>query len=212
MSASLIVHIVLWFLGFIFFFRIPVCKSGKVKSIRRPAVSIIVPARNEETNIPNLLKSLQGQVEVKDEIIVVDDHSEDKTATVAEEEGARVIKAKQMPAGWTGKTWACHQGAQAATGTILIFLDADTIIEDGGLDRIIGSYGEIECVLSIQPYHRMHKLYEQLSAFFNLILMAAMGPFTILGRMVRPIGLFGPVMVMEKKIYSESGAFEKVKG
>jgi 4,4'-diaponeurosporenoate glycosyltransferase len=42
--------------------------------------------------------------------------------------------------------------------------------------------------------------------------MAAMGPFTILSRMIKPIGLFGPVMVMEKKLYTESGAFEKVKG
>jgi len=158
------------------------------------------------------LGSLRGQIKTGDEILVVDDHSEDKTAAVAEKEGARVIKSKRMPAGWTGKTWACHQGSQAATGEVLIFLDADTTIEDGGLDRIIGSYRKIDGVLSIQPYHRMHKLYEQLSAFFNLILMAAMGSFTILGRMVKPIGLFGPAIIMEKKLYSESGALEKVKG
>ena len=212
MSANFFIHIILWLLGFVSFFYIPVCKNGKAKNTTRPTVSIIVPARNEETNIPNLLRSLKGQVDVYDEIIVIDDHSEDKTTTVAEKEGAKVIKSKQMPPGWTGKTWACYQGAQAATGKILIFLDADTAIEGGGLDSLISSYDEIDGVLSIQPYHKMHKLYEQLSAFFNLVLMAAMGSFTILGRMIKPIGLFGPVMALEKKLYFESGGFEKVKG
>jgi len=58
----------------------------------------------------------------------------------------------------------------------------------------------------------MRNLYEQLSAFFNLILIAAMGSFTILGKMVKPIGLFGPAIALNEKLYSESGGFAKVKG
>jgi 4,4'-diaponeurosporenoate glycosyltransferase len=212
MSANFIAHIILWLLGFVFFYHVPVCNNKKANNASRPTVSIVVPARNEETNIPNLLKSLKIQIKAYDEIIVVDDHSEDKTATIAEQEGAKVIKSKQMPPGWTGKTWACYQGAQSATGKTLLFLDADTVIENGGLDRIINYYDEIGGVLSIQPYHKMKKPYEQLSAFFNLVLMAAMGSFTILGRMVKPIGLFGPVIALERKMYSESGGFEQVKG
>ena len=212
MSINFFIHIILWLLGFFFFFHIPACKNGRAKGTTHTTVSIVIPARNEETNIPHLLRSLRGQIKAGDEIIVVDDHSEDKTAAVAEREGAKVIKAERMPKGWTGKTWACYQGAQSAAGGLLIFLDADTTIEDGGFDRIISSYSEIDGVLSIQPYHKMHKLYEQLSAFFNLVLMAAVGPFTILGRVFKPIGLFGPVMVLEHLLYSVSGGFEKVKG
>jgi len=212
MSADFLVHTVLWLLGFVFFFHLPVCKNRKAKNITRPTISIVVPVRNEETNIPNLLRSLKVQIKAGDKILVVDDHSEDNTAAVAEAEGATVIQSKEMPPGWTGKTWACYQGAQLAKGRILLFLDADTVIENGGLDRIISSYGETDGVLSIQPYHKMRKLYEQLSSFFNLVLMAAMGSFTILGRIVKPIGLFGPVIVLEKKLYFESGGFEKVKG
>jgi len=212
MAANFIAHIILWLSGFVFFSRVPVCHNKKANNSSRPTVSIVVPARNEETSIPNLLRSLQGQVKADDEIIVVDDHSEDNTAAVAEQEGAKVIiKSKEMPPGWTGKTWACYQGAQSANGKLLIFLDADTVIEDGGLDGIISSCGESNGVLSIQPYHKMRKLYEQLSAFFNLILMAAMGSFTILGRKAKPLGLFGPVIALEKKLYFESGGFEKVK-
>jgi cellulose synthase/poly-beta-1,6-N-acetylglucosamine synthase-like glycosyltransferase len=119
MSVEYLVHILLWLLGIVFFFSVTVCKSYQVNA-SRPKVSIIIPARNEETNVPILLKSLQGQIKAGDEILVVDDHSEDNTAAVAKKSGATVIKSKEMPKGWTGKTWACHQGAQAALGDILI--------------------------------------------------------------------------------------------
>ncbi len=212
MSADLIVHIILWLLGFGFLYRVSICSNHKTNTVTNPSVSIIVPARNEEANISNLLRSLQGQLKADDEILVVDDHSEDNTAAVAEAEGAMVIKSKKMPPGWTGKTWACYQGAQQATGNLLLFLDADTLLEDDGLNRIIGCHGKTGGVLSIQPYHKMRRLYEQLSAFFNLILMAAMGSFTIFSRVFKPIGLFGPVIALDRKLYSEVGSFEKVKG
>ncbi len=212
MSVDLVVHIILWLLGFVFFYRVPICSSMKTNTIPRPSMSIVVPARNEETNIPNLLRSLKGQTKAGDEILVIDDHSEDNTAAVAEGEGATVIKSKEMPPGWTGKTWASYQGAQEATGKLLLFLDADTLVEDGGLNQITSCYEKIGGVLSIQPYHKMLRLYEQLSAFFNLILMAAMGSFTIFGRAFKPIGLFGPVITLDRKLYSEVGSFEKVKG
>ena len=188
MDADLVTHIVLWLLGFVFFFRVPLCHKKQAKNITRPTVSIIVPARNEESNIPNLVRSLQGQITLDDEIIVVDDHSEDNTAAVAEQKGARVIKSSEMPPGWTGKTWACYQGARKAAGKVLVFLDADTFIEEDGLDTILSNYIENDGVLSIQPYHEMNKLYEQFSAFFNLVLMAAMGSFTVLGKIIQPIG------------------------
>jgi 4,4'-diaponeurosporenoate glycosyltransferase len=58
----------------------------------------------------------------------------------------------------------------------------------------------------------MRNLYEQLSAFFNIIAMAGMGTFTVLGRRIRPIGLFGPVVVMKRQYYLDSGGHDKVKG
>ena len=99
-----------------------------------------------------------------------------------------------------------------ASGELIVFLDADTELEDGGLDRITSSHWETDGVLSIQPYHKMRKLYEQLSAFFNIVLMAGMGSFTILGKIIKPIGLFGPVIVLDRKRYAESSGFEQVKG
>lgn len=99
-----------------------------------------------------------------------------------------------------------------ASGELIIFLDADTVLEEGGLYRITSSHRKTDGVLSIQPYHKMRKLYEQLSAFFNLVLMAGMGSFTIFGKIMKPIGLFGPVIALDKKRYVESSGFERVKG
>jgi 4,4'-diaponeurosporenoate glycosyltransferase len=206
-----IVHLVFWLFGFFFLFRIYYCKKSKNSAISRQNTSVIIPARNEENTLPFLLASLKKQEPAPGEIIVVDDNSEDNTAGIARDFGATVIKADIPPAGWRGKTWACHQGAIVAKNKILVFLDADTILEENGLEKIMDTSAESGAVISVQPYHRMKKVYEQFSAFFNIILMAAMGSFTILGNRIKSIGLFGPVMVIPGKLYAATGGHMSVK-
>ena len=212
MSITFIAYIVLWLFGFIFLFHIPLCSNRKVKVISRPVVSIIIPARNEEITLAKLLNSLKGQIDAGDEVIVIDDHSEDKTGKIAEQNGAVVIRSKALPRGWLGKSWACYQGASAATGELLIFLDADTVLDNNSLNKIISTYYRFDGILTIQPYHKISKPYEELSAFFNLVMMAAMGAFTIFRRTIKPLGLFGPVIVLTRQQYIESGGHAKVKG
>src|SRR4051794_5311204 len=96
-----------------------------------PFVSIVVPARNEERNLPRLLPSLLGQRYPRYEVIVVDDQSEDATPGILTEWAGRdpklrVIRGGELPEGWKGKPFAMHQGALAATGEWLLFTDADT--------------------------------------------------------------------------------------
>ncbi|MFC1902342.1 glycosyltransferase [Chloroflexota bacterium] len=212
MSVELFIQLVLWFLGFIFLWKIPLCKSQTTKLALHRSMSIVIPARNEEKTLPLLLNSLKGQLEQDDEVIVVDDHSDDQTSMVARQYGAKIVQSQPLPRGWLGKTWACYQGAQSTGGELLLFLDADTIIEPDGILKIISSYNSSGGAMSIQPYHKMLKVYEQFSAFFNIVLMGAMGAFTIFGNLIKPIGLFGPVIVLTKQRYLESGGFEKVRG
>ena len=211
-STDFIVNLVFWLLGFFFLFRISSCRVSVNRNTRNPSVSIIIPARNEEHTLPNLLNSLSGQLSSEDKVIVVDDHSEDRTKEIAEKSGVKVLESMPIPEGWLGKTWACYQGARIASGEILIFLDADTALEKDGLKNIIETYIEKDGVLSIQPYHKMRNLYEQLSAFFNIIMMAGSGAFTVLGSRIKPIGLFGQVVVMKRRYYFDSGGHDKVKG
>jgi 4,4'-diaponeurosporenoate glycosyltransferase len=211
-SIYFIVNLVFWVPAFLFLFRIYSCGVSTHRNIHNPSFSIIIPARNEEHTLPKLLDSLSGQLSSQDEVIVVDDHSEDRTKAVAEKSAVKLLESLPTPEGWIGKAWACYQGARIASGEILVFLDADTVLEKNGLKNIIEKYVEKDGVLSIQPYHKMRNLYEQLSAFFNIIMMAGIGAFTVLGSRIEPIGLFGQVVVMNRQHYLDSGGHDKVKG
>jgi 4,4'-diaponeurosporenoate glycosyltransferase len=207
----LIIYAAFWIFGILFLARIPYCTLGADKDVSRPSVSIIIPARNEETTLPLLLASLKKQRFKPAEIIVVDDHSEDRTRAIAERAGARVIAGKPLPRGWVGKPWSCYQGAEAAREDVLIFLDADTVLEADGLQKIVDTYRRNKGVISISPYHATEKLYEKLSAFFNIIMMGAMSAFTIAGKHIKPTGVFGPALVISREDYFTSGGHAQVK-
>ncbi len=200
----------LWTLGLLFMFRVPVCRSSGAHR-QRPTLSIIIPARNEESTLPILLTSLSVQDPLPEEIIVVDDGSEDRTAVVAREAGVRVLPSEPLPDGWRGKTWACFQGAEEATGKVLLFVDADTFFEQDGLHRIMDTYLDQRGVLSVGPYHKVRRVYEELSAFFNLIMTGGTGAFTVLGTMRQPTGLFGPFLMLDRHTYFQSGGHARVK-
>lgn len=162
-------------------------------------ISVIIPARDEAHNLPTLLNSLTSQPVKVHEIIVVDDGSTDETAGVARNHGARVLTSQPLPDGWRGKAWACHQGAQAASGDLLLFLDADTRFEPGGLARALGAYRG--GAFSIGPYHTVEKAYENLSLFFNLNMTVG----TV------PEGLFGQFLLIERAAYRRAGGHKTVK-
>jgi glycosyltransferase involved in cell wall biosynthesis len=111
--------------------------------LQSPAVSVIVPARNEEASLGACLQSLIEQAkDVPLEIIVVDDHSTDRTREIASSfsnppSPVRVIEAGPLPAGWTGKNHAVTSGAALARGPWLLFTDADTLHRPGSLGRCL---------------------------------------------------------------------------
>jgi glycosyltransferase involved in cell wall biosynthesis len=103
---------------------------------QRPTVSVIVPARNEESCLADCLRSLTTQSGVTFEIIVVDDHSTDRTREIALSfPNVRVVDAGPLPNGWTGKNNAVTVGARVARGDWLLFTDADTVHLPGSLSR-----------------------------------------------------------------------------
>ena len=200
-----------WFLGFIFLWKIPALKKGRTHP-RSYKLSILIPARNEEKILGQLLQSITHQSIKPHEIIVIDDHSEDATAEVARRAGCNVIASDRLPEGWTGKPWACWQGAQKATGDVFLFLDADTSLEDEGLSKIVSTYLEKGGLVSIQPFHKMRRRYERLSAIFNIITAAGMNAFTPLGPRLKPTGAFGPCMICSREDYFRVGGHEKARG
>ncbi len=95
-------------------------------STSTPDISVIVPARNEETCLADCLRTVVGQAGLSYEIIVVDDDSTDGTRAIAESFPVRLIAADALPEGWSGKCNAAWSGAKIARGQWLLFTDADT--------------------------------------------------------------------------------------
>lgn len=99
-----------------------------------PTLSIIVPARNEERQIERCVQSLAALAYPGLDIVVVDDRSEDATASMvsaiaAKDARVRVVRGDPLPRGWVGKPWALAQGVAVARGEWLLFTDADTVHE-----------------------------------------------------------------------------------
>jgi len=204
MIILLAAALVLWAAGFLLLPRLRGCAAGSPGPPDGMAaagtLSIIIPARNEEHNLPKLLESIAAQCVRPHQVLVVDDGSTDQSAALARKLGATVIESAPLPDGWRGKTWACHQGAQAAAGELLMFMDADTWFESGGLARVLATYDG--GAFSLLPYHALRRLYENLSLFFNFSMSAG----TV------PDGLAGQFLLVSRTDYQKAGGHESVRG
>ncbi len=108
----------------------------------RPAVTVIVPARNEEACLGACLESLAGQTGISFEVIVVDDGSTDRTRAIAEFfPVVKVVEAPPLPANWIGKNNALASGAKSARGKWILFTDADTVHLPGSLAHSVAEAG-----------------------------------------------------------------------
>ncbi len=205
LGVSLVVR---WLLGWLLCLRMPPLPAAALGS--SPRVSVLIPARNEESTLPHLLEALRQQRLIPLEVIVIDDHSSDRTAAIARQAATdlpiRVVQPPPLAEGWCGKTWALHHGVQASQGDVLVFLDADTEPGPACLERLVALQQELGGLVSVQPYHRTERPYEQLSVLFNLV-----------GLMAVPLGpgcgvAFGPAMATSRTDYARSGGHAAVAG
>jgi len=90
----------------------------------RVTISVVIPARDEAARIGPCLTAVLAAPAVS-EVIVVDDGSSDGTAGLAAAMGAKVVAGEPLPPGWVGKQWALRQGVAAASGEVVVTLDAD---------------------------------------------------------------------------------------
>jgi hypothetical protein len=162
-----------------------------------PDCMVVIPARNEEALIGRAVRSLPP-----DTVIVVDDHSADRTAAMAREAGAGVLTAPRLPRNGVGKPNACAFGAAALTSRWVLFTDADTWFEPGFLDAAIGcAETEKLALLSIYLDPEYHGLAEQ-----ALVPYARALAFAGLGMARDPRGWFsGQCLLAQREPYSFIG-------
>ncbi|MEJ5229187.1 MAG: glycosyltransferase family 2 protein [Pseudothermotoga sp.] len=193
-----------WLMGWLLFARMKFLTEQKPKY--SPFVSVIIPARNEEVNLPKLLARLRDQSYKNMEIIVVNDNSIDRTKEVVlKQQGVELIDlCEEPPKGWVGKSWACWNGYERSKGQILIFMDADVEPDRDAIEALVSTYIEKGGLVSVWPYQQFERFYEHLTLPFNLIVIASTGSFFISNS--KPIGAYGPVIVTSRENY------EKTKG
>jgi glycosyltransferase involved in cell wall biosynthesis len=130
---------------------IRVVKNQSAKVSKK--VSILIPMRNEEINVAGCLESVIAQKGLSNfEIIVLNDQSTDATQSkLTTYPQVKVLNGAELPAGWLGKLWACHQLSQVAGGDILVFIDADVRLTEHAVASTINQMGEWSF---ISPYPR----------------------------------------------------------
>jgi len=138
------------------FFYLRPAKPGLVDS----KIAILIPARDEENNIKNLLSDLSDQSLLSDyTVTVLDDNSTDLTAEtvrsyVNQYDKFEILEGKPLPSEWLGKNYACHQLAVAKSDTrFLVFLDADVRVTQNAIASAISEM-QIKNLEFISPYPR----------------------------------------------------------
>ncbi|MDD2371226.1 MAG: glycosyltransferase [Firmicutes bacterium] len=199
------------------FFKLPRIKkiNNLPNSNEKPTVSIIIPARNEENNLPNILNDLINQNYPIKEIICVDDGSTDATPNIIKSFAnngkyeVKKIGVEKLPKGWKGKTWACQNGASVARGNLLLFIDSDVRLTENSIDVLVEHYLKSRNPISVQPFHTMKKKYEFFSLFFNMIQICSTG-LSVIGKR-RTQGFYGPLLLIKRDLFNKYGGYEKVK-
>jgi chlorobactene glucosyltransferase len=182
------------------------------------AVSVIIPARNEELNIERVVRSIAPQRHVR-EMIVVDDASTDRTGGILarlrdEFPLLRTMRLESLPEGWIGKSHAAAVGAGTATGEWLLFTDADTEHLPGSLRAMLArARAEKADLLSLSPGQQTLTWWEKSIIPFVFVQLAQMFPFEEVSNPASPrAAANGQYLLVRRSVYNTIGGFEAVRG
>lgn len=175
-------------------------------------VSVLIPARNEESNIANLLSDLQNQDYQDIEIIVFNDLSTDRTEEIVTQfaktdSRIRLVNSKGLAQGWLGKNYACHSLSKMAKGEYLLFLDADVRVKGGIIINSIDLAEKHKTgLLSIFPKQKMDSLGEYLTVpLMNYILLTLLPLVLVLkSKFSSMAAANGQFMLFERAKYFET--------
>ncbi len=199
----------------LYLFKILPALSSKFSADFAPLVSIIVPAKNEESKIKDCIDSLIAQDYKNKEIIVVLGESKDRTEEILKqyEDEIKVIREPPLPKGWVGKNWACYIGYLHSKGEYLLFTDADTIHDKKLLSIAVSKMEEekldlLTLIPSLLMNSRIIKLI--LPVIGQFVYVVTLAPFF---NKKSKLGVFGngQYMLFRRKSYEKVGGHASVK-
>ena len=180
-------------------------------------VTIVVPAHNEERIISRCAQALMNQRWTKLEIIFVADRCTDGTVellrrTVDGDERVRIIENDSCPDSWAGKCNAARLGAAGASGSYLVFMDADTIAHPDLIRAAVNSArARGASLLSLLTKLTMEAVYERRTQTAASMLLMTLYPPDRVNRdeASRPFAN-GQFMLFEREWYEKIGGHEAV--
>lgn len=184
-----------------------------------PRLSVIVPARNEAAHVEDALRSLLACDYSDLEIIAVDDRSSDATGAIMErlagESPGRitVLRITELPPRWLGKVHAMWRAAQQATGTWLLFTDADVVFAPSALTRAVHYARESGADhLVLAPTLDMRTAGERIMiAFFQLQFVFGHRPWKISDPKSKDHMGVGAFNLVRREAYEKIGTFETLR-
>ncbi|MFT5683526.1 MAG: chlorobactene glucosyltransferase [Myxococcota bacterium] len=191
---------------------------GRANTVPEGRVSILIPARNEETTIEACVEAALAGPRCIDEVIVYNDASTDATSDILarlerKHPRLRIVEGHGLPAGWVGKPHACHQLAQHATGDVLVFVDADTTLTPDGIPRLLDLLSDSGLVTAF-PRQHTHSLAEQLLMPLLCLTYTAWLPLALIPRTTSPhiLAANGQVVAVRRNALEALGGFASVRG
>ncbi len=183
-----------------------------------PQLSAIVAARDEERDIEVALASLLAQDYGPLEIIVVNDRSSDRTGQIVERLAAaddrlQVLHITELPAGWIGKNYALQTGAAAAGGELLLFTDADAVMQADVIRRAVTylERHEIDHLPMLFHVRMPNWLLESFVVTFSVYLLTYCRPWSCPNpRSSAHIGI-GAFNLIRASVYREIGTHEAIR-
>lgn len=184
-----------------------------------PSVSIVVAARNEEQNLPQLVHCLLAQQypPEKLEMIVVDDRSEDRSWEIlekAKESDARLkpLRITDLLPGFAPKKRALDMGIRAASGDIILLTDADCTPPPGWAKSMVDRYqGETNVVLGYSPYRYDRPAASLLKGMLSLDYFSLAAVAAASTGWNRPLTATGTNLSYRRDAFLRANGFEAIK-
>lgn len=182
-------------------------------------LSILIPARNEEKNIGNIINDILNQSFQNFELLIYNDHSNDNTENIIKEfqnrdSRIKLVQSKKLPEGWLGKNFACHQLSLSASFNYFLFIDADVSLQKNAIESALHTFLKNNLnMLSVFPTQKINSIKTYLvTPLMNWLLLTFLPlkkVFTSVNNAF--VAANGQFILIDKNSYNEIGGHDTFK-